>query len=97
MSKYRIKVDCLEPGASVGVELAAGLECDGFAIITDNGVEGDAVVNGTTVDAMSQVMAQNGYLRAAAVLADARARSQEIMRKYRMEQTINDMIGRMDE
>lgn len=97
MSKYRIKVECLEPGASMDVEMASGLECDGFAIITHKGDEGDAVINDTNVELMSQVMAQNGYLRAAAVLADAMSRSREIVSRYRMEKGLKDAFGRMDE
>lgn len=97
MSKYRIKVECLEPGASVGVELASGLECDGLAIIAHKGDEGKVMIHDTDVETMSLVMAQNGPLRAAGVLADARARSGEIVNKYRMEQKLKGAFGRMDE
>lgn len=97
MSKYRIKVECLEPGASVDVELAAGLECDGFAVIIHRGDMGVSVVSDTSVDTLSQCMEKNGFLRAAAVLADARVRSMAIVSKYRMEEKLEDAFGRMDE
>ena len=81
MAKYRIKVECLDGSEVLDEEYRAGIECEGFKLITKMTDATGLAIEHMSVDGISDALRKQDQLMAAAILADAKERISQRARK----------------
>lgn len=81
MAKYRIRVECLDGSEELDEEYRAGIECEGFTLITRMPDATGIAIEHMSVDGISDALRKQDQLMAAAILADAKERINQRARK----------------
>ena len=78
MARYRIRIECLDGSEEIDEEYKAGVECDGFALITRHKDGFGIGIESMSIDRISSAIKQSDKLMQSAILADAKRRIHEI-------------------
>lgn len=78
MSNYRVKVEVLNPELDASEELLDGFECEGFAMILDEGTGSTIAVQHMTSLDIAKGIASSPTIRAAAHLGNALREAKKI-------------------
>ena len=81
MARYRIRIECLDGSEELDAEYRAGIECEGFALISRLKDGFGIGIEHMSIDNISDAMRKSDKLLQSAILADAMARIQEIEHK----------------
>ena len=81
MARYRIRIECLDGSEELDEEYRAGIECEGFVMISRQEDGFDVGVEHMSIDNISDAMRKSNVLLQSAILADAKARIHEIEQK----------------
>ena len=81
MAKYRIRVECLDGSEELDEEYRAGIECEGFTLIAKTTDATHIGIEHMSVDGISDALRKTDQLMAAAILADAKERINQRVRK----------------
>ena len=81
MARYRIRIECLDGSEELYEEYRAGIECEGFALISRQKDGFNVGLDYMSIDNISDAMRKSDKLLQSAILADAKARIHEIEHK----------------
>lgn len=93
MGKYIIRVESVERNDKFDERYAEGVECDGFAILADSGTGNCVAIEHMNVDGISDIIAGNGDMLSAAILAKAKVDIGEAIKKSRMKDMLGSLLG----
>lgn len=93
MARYRIRIECLDGSEEINEEYKAGMECDGFTLITRHKDGFGVGIEFMSIDSISSAMKQSNKLMQSAILADAKRRIHEIESKGN---ALKALFGQMD-
>ncbi len=74
MAKYRIRVECLDGSEVLDEEYKAGIECDGFVLISRHKDGVGVGIERMSIDHISDAIAKSDKLAQSAILAEAKRR-----------------------
>ena len=88
MAKYRIRIECLDGSEVLDEEYRAGIECDGFALISRHKDGVGVGIERMNIDNISDAIAQSDNLARSAILAEAKRRVYQMAGRERLSQAI---------
>ena len=62
MSKYRIRVECMDHDEMLGQKYQDGIECDRFCILAGKDEGMTAALHGVSIDSLSEMMKSESKL-----------------------------------
>ena len=93
MARYRIRIECLDGSEEIDEEYKAGMECDGFTLITRHKDGFGIGIEHMSIDNISHAVRESDVLMQSAILADAKRRIKEIEDKGN---ALKALFGQMD-
>ena len=81
MARYRIRIECLDGSEEIDEEYKAGMECEGFTLITQVKNNFGVDIEHMSIDSISDAMRKADKLIQSAILADAKRRIYDIEHK----------------
>ena len=90
MSKYIIRVECLEDNEKLDAELAAGIEAKGFCILAETEERYLVSVDGLSVDGIANIITRDQNVLAAAILAKAKKEAAQLLKGEEMHERVKE-------
>jgi hypothetical protein len=91
MGKYLIRVESMDHDEVLDNEFVEGIECDGFVVLANKGEGCQVVLHKVSIDIISDIIASNKKMMAAAILAKAKMDVKAQLRQDEM----GDLLGRL--
>ena len=95
MSKYRIRIEALDPSEELRAEYRMGIECDGFTILIDDGDQTGSAIHQMSREDIATAIADDEDLLSAAIVAKAMAEANRMEREMKSGRVIDAFVARL--
>lgn len=93
MSKYRIRVECLDGSESLDEVYAAGMECEGFTFILKVSDGMNVTIHDVCLDDIANAIGRNDQLFAAGILGRAKRQAKEVLDKGKIGKMFGNLLN----
>ena len=95
MTKYKIKIEALDPAEELRAEYRMGIECEGFCIIADKENGYSTSIHHMSTTDIAEYMANDKHLMACVCLARGMFEAGEVERRFDRENRMAEMLKGM--
>jgi hypothetical protein len=95
MSKYRIRIEALDPSEELRAEYRIGIECDGFTIIGDKEDGANYSIHKMSTVDIAEAMVNSEDLLSAAIIAKAMAEAKRMEREMKAGKVLEAFTARI--
>lgn len=97
MGKYLIKVESMDGDERFNEDFCKGIECDGFAILANQGKGCSVALHDIDMDTISDIIGTNAQLLSAGILAKAKVDIAEVTKSGKMKDMLRGLFGDMED